>query len=275
MVRDRVAFRSTFGALVLTTALANLAPGQQAVPSAGGFRPADIPEQRPEVVMARALRSNPLTAPYAIGVAWQDGKLVLAGRVGTKQVHDAAVQMAIAFGLRFRDDLVIDTAETMRVAMSATPSMTGYGALAPPVGLELPDSLPPLGLAPLPADDFSSGAAPPEEPDSLEASLLVDSSSPPSLLDVSPVPPSAPLPVVFVAVADVEVVCTAAFSALVSAGGVMFGVLLGTASETLLLPHAARDRTSAAARPASVGRISGTWRRPRAVPCASRTSGSR
>ena len=56
---------------------------------------------------------------------------ILSGRVGTKQVHDAAVQMAIAFGFRFRDDLVIDTAETMRAAMSATPSMTGYGGLAP------------------------------------------------------------------------------------------------------------------------------------------------
>src|SRR5262249_9590259 len=87
--------------------------------------------QRPELVMAQALRSNPLTAPYAINATWQNGLLILSGRVGTKQVHDAAVQMAIAFGYRFRDDLVIDTAETMRIAMSATPSMTGYGALAP------------------------------------------------------------------------------------------------------------------------------------------------
>ena len=81
--------------------------------------------------MTRALRSNPLTAPYAIGASWQGGKVILSGRVGTKQVHDSAVQMAIAFGFPFRDDLVIDTAETIRVAMSATPSMTGYGALAP------------------------------------------------------------------------------------------------------------------------------------------------
>ena len=72
-----------------------------------------------------------MTAPYAIGATWRDGAVILSGRVGTKQVHDAAVQMAIAFGFRFRDDLVIDTAETVRVAMSATPSMTGYGMLAP------------------------------------------------------------------------------------------------------------------------------------------------
>ena len=77
------------------------------------------------------MRANPLTAPYPIAATWQKGTVVLSGRVGTKQVHDAAVRMAIAIGFPFRDDLVIDTAETFRVAMSATPSMTGYGALAP------------------------------------------------------------------------------------------------------------------------------------------------
>ena len=131
MVRDRGAFRPLFVRLAVMTALVGLASGQQPAPPAGGPRPADNPQQRPEVIMARALRSNPLTAPYAINATWRDGTVVLAGRVGTKQVHDAAVQMAIAFGFRFRDDLVIDTAETMRVALSATPSMTGYGALAP------------------------------------------------------------------------------------------------------------------------------------------------
>jgi osmotically-inducible protein OsmY len=131
MVRDRGAWFSTFGGLAVMAAVAGLAFGQQAAPSPAGARPADNPQQRPEVIMARALRANPLTAPYAINVAWKDGTVILSGRVGTKQVHDAAVQMAIAYGFRFRDDLVIDTAETMRVAMSATPSMTGYGALAP------------------------------------------------------------------------------------------------------------------------------------------------
>jgi osmotically-inducible protein OsmY len=131
MVRDRGALRSTFGGLAVMAALAGLAFGQQAAPSAAGPRPADNPQQRPEVIMARALRSNPLTAPYAINATWKDGTVILSGRVGTKQVHDAAVQMAIAFGFKFRDDLVIDTAETMRIAMSATPSMSGYGALAP------------------------------------------------------------------------------------------------------------------------------------------------
>lgn len=90
-----------------------------------------LASQRPEVVMWRAVRANPLTAPYAINVSWKKGVLILAGRVGTKQAHDAAVRMAIAFGFRFRDDLVIDTAETLRVPMGASPSMTGRGMLAP------------------------------------------------------------------------------------------------------------------------------------------------
>ncbi len=43
---------------------------------------------------------------------------------------------------------------------------------------------------------------------------------------------------------DVEVVCAAAFSALVSFGGVISGVLFGTASETLLPPQAAERQSS-------------------------------
>ena len=132
MVRDRGAFRSTFGALALMAAVAGLVPAQQAAPIGDwSATRRTTPSSDPKSSWPRALRSNPLTAPYAISATWRDGTVILSGRVGTKQVHDAAVQMAIAFGLRFRDDLVIDTAETMRVAMSATPSMTGYGALAP------------------------------------------------------------------------------------------------------------------------------------------------
>ncbi len=159
MIRPRGALRSTFGVLAVMALAARMAPAQQATrplapapaspspyaaiaPSSPSMtspdrasvvrgQPAGLASQRPEVVMWRALRANPMTAPYAINVSRKDGALVLAGRVGTKQVHDAAVQMAIAFGFRFRDDLVIDTAETLRVPMSASPSMTGEGMLAP------------------------------------------------------------------------------------------------------------------------------------------------
>jgi hypothetical protein len=67
-------------------------------------------------------------------------------------------------------------------------------------------------------------------------------------LDSSPEEPSLDLPVEVVDVLAVEVLCTAAFSALVSVGGVMSGVLLGTASLTLLPPPQAPRPTEQSSR---------------------------
>ncbi len=64
---------------------------------------------RPEQVVLNAIRSHPVTAPYPIAATWQKGKVVLSGAVGTKQVHDTAIRLAIDTGVPFRDDLVIDT----------------------------------------------------------------------------------------------------------------------------------------------------------------------
>ncbi len=75
---------------------------------------------RPEVTLIQALQSHPVTAPYRFTAAWRDGKLALSGRVGSKQVHDVAVRIAIALNLPIRDDLVIDTAEAHRAAAAAT-----------------------------------------------------------------------------------------------------------------------------------------------------------
>lgn len=128
--------------------------------------------------------------------------------------------------------------------------------MAPPVGL---DSLPALEPPPsLEAFSFSAEvppAAPPADPP--ELSLLEDS-PPDSLLPASPLEdseeepaPEAPLDVVDVV--EVEVVWAAAFSADVSVGGMMFGVLLGIASEVPLAPPhplmlAPRTSTTDAAR---------------------------
>jgi hypothetical protein len=106
--------------------------------------------------------------------------------------------------------------------------------LAPPVGLASPVPLV-LSLA------FSfSAEVPPAAPpavDPLELSLF-DGSPLDSLLGASSledpveeVAPDVPLDVV-----DVDVVCAEAFSAEVSVGGMMSGVLLGTASELALAP---------------------------------------
>ena len=92
-----------------------------------------------------------------------------------------------------------------------------------------------------------------------------------SLFSDSPVVEPSPLALVpvFDAVVVVEVVCTAAFSALVFVGGVMSGALLGTASETLLLPHAPRLTASSAAQAVSAIRA------VKAAPCAARRWDSR
>ena len=76
--------------------------------------------------------------------------------------------------------------------------------------------------------------------------------------------------VVLVDVVAVEVFWAAAVSALVSVGGVISGVLLGTASETLLPPQAlSATPHSSAAHAASAARLL------TAVPCAYRMWGSR
>lgn len=68
---------------------------------------------------------------------------------------------------------------------------------------------------------------------------------------------------VLVEVVEVDVVWTAAFSALVSFGGVMLGVLLGTASETLLLPHAPRVNPSTATQAATAARLESVLEMPK------------
>lgn len=85
----------------------------------------------PELLLLSAMRSNPVTAPYPISVIRQrNGVIVLAGRVGTKQIHDAAVRMAIDLGAPFRDDLVIDTAAADQAAIMSNVNAATTGALA-------------------------------------------------------------------------------------------------------------------------------------------------
>ena len=117
------------------TALALLAGGTSVV--VGQVEPRRVPSAqeaqsvpRPEQVVLSAIRSHPLTAPYPIVATWQKGKVVLSGAVGTKQVHDTAVRLAIAVGVPFRDDLVIDTGTAHFVAQSAAAVM-GSGTAGP------------------------------------------------------------------------------------------------------------------------------------------------
>jgi len=107
----------------------------------------------------------------------------------------------------------------------------------------LPDgaSAPPPG--PEPAADFSvaelfsfSGVAPPAAPPSPEALELSELLAPELLSPLLASPEVLEVEVVLPALVEVEVVCRALRSALVSAGGVMSGVLFGTTSAVPLPP---------------------------------------
>src|SRR4051795_9158412 len=70
-----------------------LVPGS--APAADSKSPTANPQAeaaRPEQVILQALASNPVTGPYQYAVGYRNGRYVVAGRVGTKQIHDAAVQ---------------------------------------------------------------------------------------------------------------------------------------------------------------------------------------
>jgi hypothetical protein len=117
----------------------------------------------------------------------------------------------------------------------------------------------------------SLAGAPPPAPVSLEAGASLEELE--AGVSLAVVEPDASLDLLEVLVVlVVEVVCAEAASALVFVGGVMSGVLFGTASETLALPppHALRaEAHRRAAQPRSAALDLTT------VPYACRTSGSR
>jgi hypothetical protein len=105
---------------------------------------------RPDVALLQALAADPVTAPYRFSTEIAGGKIVLRGRVGTKQVYNEAIGIAVEGGVPFVDRLVIDTAEAHRAAAqgaySTSPILTrpgygGYGPLAPSYSYVYPPPL--------------------------------------------------------------------------------------------------------------------------------------
>jgi hypothetical protein len=119
-----------------------------------------------------------------------------------------------------------------------------------------------LALSPA-AFSFSPAEVPPAAPPAPLVLSLLAGASFDSLFSASPLDSGVELsPVAVVDVVDVvavEVVCAAAFSAVVSVGGVMSGVLFGTASLTLLPPPQAARPTeqSKMALAAMIARVDG------------------
>jgi hypothetical protein len=82
------------------------------------------------LIVLNAIRANPVTAPYFIRTTWRKGAVELSGRVGTKQVHDVAVRLAIDCGIPFRDNLVIDTGAAHLIAGGGPMATPAASALA-------------------------------------------------------------------------------------------------------------------------------------------------
>ena len=124
MSRRRSVSQWLLSALVLSIGASRDIAGQEVPQPANPSREA-ASLSRPESIILNAIRANPVTAPYFIRTTWRKGAVELSGRVGTKQVHDVAVRLAIDLGIPFRDNLVIDTGAAHLVAgaeMMATPA---------------------------------------------------------------------------------------------------------------------------------------------------------
>jgi hypothetical protein len=98
---------------------------QLAGPSAQASTPKATRPTGIELALLRSLQANPLTAPYPFATEARGKQVALKGRVGTKQIHDVAIQTAIALGVPVVDELVIDTAAAHQVA--AFQAQAGYG----------------------------------------------------------------------------------------------------------------------------------------------------
>jgi osmotically-inducible protein OsmY len=125
----RIVLQSWLAALALVALGAPSACGQASAKPAKETSEANT-AARPEIAILNAIRAHPLTAPYPITTSWQKGAVVLSGRVGTKQVHDLAIAMAIESGVPFRDNLVIDTGTAALAAQSAAAADPAAAAIA-------------------------------------------------------------------------------------------------------------------------------------------------
>src|SRR4051794_1300822 len=90
----------------------------------------------PELILRQLFQANPVLAPYNLSAYNRGGQMVIVGAVGSKQIHDLAIRLAIGTGYPIRDDLVIDTALASRVALlQARAAVLPRPGLGPALGL--------------------------------------------------------------------------------------------------------------------------------------------
>ncbi|QDV34281.1 BON domain-containing protein [Tautonia plasticadhaerens] len=149
-------------AVVVVVAMAVPGPspaGGQLAPRPGVSAPS---RPGPADLLRAALASNPVTAPYPIEVVDRGGRAALRGVVGTKVIYDAAIRTAIASGVPFADELVIDTLAAQDVALR------GAAAMA--------EAVPPGFAPPMPGPSYGA----------------VGGYPPPTYMPFGPVPGGAP-----------------------------------------------------------------------------------
>ena len=139
------------GGLVLGLAFPAL--GQLPPPATRPAPPASAPPladaNRAEQAILQALGSNAATAPYKFSVQPKNGRYVLSGRVGTKQIHDMAIRIAPDTGVPITDQIVIDTLVSYGAAALTNraygPRAGVYGSIVgSPVGINSYIYPPPL-----------------------------------------------------------------------------------------------------------------------------------
>jgi hypothetical protein len=94
----------------------------------------ETPKASPsEISLLNALAANAVTSPYLFETSLKSGRVQLWGRVGTKEVYDQAIRVALDLGIAFDDHLVIDTAATLRAASGpgtgGNPQLAAAGAV--------------------------------------------------------------------------------------------------------------------------------------------------
>ncbi|MDB5353349.1 MAG: putative periplasmic or secreted lipoprotein [Planctomycetota bacterium] len=87
-----------------------------------------------EIAILNALRTHPITSGYAFRTGRKDGRIVLSGRVGTKEIHDVAIRLALSLTSAIDDRIIIDTAEANRVAGVPLARTTVMGTATPLFG---------------------------------------------------------------------------------------------------------------------------------------------
>lgn len=119
MLRTGAALAGCWGLLSVAAGSAGDLASAAQVPQAAQAPPQAVAAD-PKVVLIEALGREALTAPFFFEVRQDRGRLFLEGRVGSRLVHDAAIQTAFGLGIQVVDNLIIDTAAPRRVATVTT-----------------------------------------------------------------------------------------------------------------------------------------------------------